>query len=244
MRIQKYIALCGVASRRRAEELIKEGHIQINNITASIGDKIDPEKDVITYMGNEITLVSEKIYIILNKPTGYITSAKDQFGRKTVLDIIETPSPVYPVGRLDYHTSGLLLLTNDGDLAYMLTHPSYGMEKTYIVRVTGKVSTETINNLQNGVKIDKNYITKKAKVKINSSDNKSTTLELTIKEGKNRQVRKMIEAVGHKVVSLKRIFFAGINLGNLPLGKYRTLNNEEIMLLKKNTNLTNTNKIL
>ena len=162
---------------------------------------------------------------MLNKPVGYITSAKDQFGRKTVLDLIPKDMKVYPVGRLDYNTSGLLLLTNDGNFAYRLTHPKHQIAKTYIVEVTGNVTAESLEKLREGVYID-NYFTKPALVKVIGSN--PTRLELTISEGKNRQIRKMIQAIGHRVISLERVAIANLQLGGLSRGKYRYLGQDEI----------------
>lgn len=233
MRLQKYISACGVASRRAAETLIIEGKIKINGQIATLGDKVDPEKDTVEYNGRIITPVTDKVYLMLNKPTGYITSSKDQFGRKTVLDLIQLDTKVYPVGRLDYHTSGLLLLTNDGDLANALMHPKYALEKTYIVRVTGNVSEEAIKHLKKGVRIDTGYTTQPAGVKILKKGNKDTTLEIKIKEGKNRQIRKMIDVIEHKVIALRRVSIGEIALGDLKIGKYRALTPEEIDSLKQ-----------
>lgn len=232
MRLQKYLAACGVSSRRGAEQLIEAGEVLINDRVARLGDKVNLDTDIIYYKGKALSLIEEKIYLMLNKPTGYITSAKDQFGRKTVLDLVKTASPVYPIGRLDYHTSGLLLLTNDGDLAYQLTHPKHEMAKTYVVKVEGRVSDPSIAALNQGVMIDEDYLTKPAQAAIISRKGNETTLSLTIREGRNRQVRKMMTAIDHEVVALKRVSVGTLTLENLPVGKYRTLTLDELNALK------------
>jgi len=229
IRLQKYIALCGIASRRSAENLILQNEITINDKLAKLGDKVQ-DNDIIKYKGKIIKKIDEKIYIIINKPKGYITSKKDQFGRKTVMDFV--PSNVYPVGRLDYNTSGLLILTNDGDLAYSLTHPKNEVPKKYIVEIYGNIEKNKIEQLSKGVYID-GYLTKKANVNLIKQDKDTSTLEITITEGKNRQIRKMIEQVGHSVRNLKRISISSIELGNLKIGEKRNLTIQEIENLKK-----------
>ncbi|WP_313345589.1 pseudouridine synthase [Sedimentibacter sp.] len=232
-RLQKYIASCGITSRRKAEELILNGHVKVNGVTINeLGTKIDPDKDIVTVNDKRITEKNEFVYIKLNKPTGYITTVKDQFGRKTVLDLINVKERIYPIGRLDFNTSGLLLLTNDGELANKLMHPKYHIYKTYIADVRGQVSEESLQKLRTGVHIE-DYKTSPAKAKlIELKDNKST-VQISIYEGKNRQVRKMMDAVGHPVLSLKRISFGEINLANLKSGEWAYLSNNEINFLKK-----------
>ncbi len=233
-RLQKYIARSGVTSRRKAEELILNGLVKVNGIKVTeLGTKVDPDKDIVTVDNKKISEVNEYIYIKLYKPEGYVTTVKDQFNRKTVLDLIDVKERVYPIGRLDYNTSGLLLLTNDGDLANKLMHPKYHIFKTYIAETEGRISEESIKKLKTGVVID-NYKTAPAKVKlIKYKDNKSV-VQISIYEGKNRQVRKMFEAVGHSVTALKRVSFGEINLGNLTVGSWKNLSNEEIQFLKRN----------
>ena len=230
IRLQKYLAEAGIASRRKAEELIQQGKVKVNNvIVTELGTKINPEKDKIEYEGKIITREDEKIYILLNKPIGYVTTAKDQFNRDSVLDLVKVKQRIVPVGRLDMYTSGALLLTNDGDFVYQVTHPKHEIEKTYTVTIKGMITKTTIEILKNGVKIE-DYVTRPAKVKILKieEDKNQSRLEITIHEGKNRQIRKMCEAVGHKVLALHRSKIAGIGVKELPLGKWRYLSENEI----------------
>jgi 23S rRNA pseudouridine2605 synthase len=233
-RLQKYIAGSGVTSRRKAEELILSGLVKVNGITVTeLGTKIDPDKDVVTVDNKIISEVREHIYIKLYKPEGYVTTVKDQFNRKTVLDLIDIKDRIYPIGRLDYSTSGLLLLTNDGDLANKLIHPRYHIFKTYIAETEGRISDESIKNLKTGVMIDSGK-TAPAKVKLLKYMNNKSLVQISIYEGKNRQVRKMLESVGHSVRSLKRVSFGEINLDDLTVGSWKYLSREEIVFLKGN----------
>lgn len=230
IRLQKYIAKSGVASRRKAEELILEGKIQVNGKTITeLGTKVNPEKDIVTYNGKKLKIEEEFVYILLNKPIGYVTTVKDQFGRDSVLDLVKIKEHLVPVGRLDMYTSGALILTNDGDFVYKVTHPKHEIEKTYTVTIKGIVKNEEVEMLRKGVKIE-DYTTKPAKVKILKTDEEKniSRLEITIHEGKNRQVRKMCEAVGHKVLALHRSKIAGIGVKDIPLGKWRFMKEKEI----------------
>ena len=230
VRLQKYLAEAGIASRRKAEELIQQGKVKVNNvIVTELGTKINPEKDKIEYEGKRITREDEKVYILLNKPIGYVTTAKDQFNRDSVLDLVKVKQRIVPVGRLDMYTSGALLLTNDGDFVYQVTHPKHEIEKTYTVTMKGIITKATIEMLKKGVKIE-DYVTRPAKVKILKieEDKNQSRLEITIHEGKNRQVRKMCETVGHKVLALHRSKIAGIGVKELPLGKWRCLSKKEM----------------
>lgn len=232
VRLNKYIADCGIASRRKADELILHNKIMVNQMLISEpGFKIDPEKDIVWVDGKEIKPESKKVYILLNKPVGYVTTAKDQFGRKTVLGLVETEYRIYPVGRLDYDTSGLLILTNDGELANRIMHPKFKIDKTYLAEVLGLVTESELNNLRNGIIID-DFKTSPAIVKKISENKNSTSLRITIHEGRNRQVRKMCEAVGHKVITLQRISLGNISLGNLKVGQWRNLTEKEVEYLK------------
>lgn len=230
VRLQKYLASQGVASRRKCEEYIEQGKVSVNGkIVTELGTKISPQKDVILYEGKKVKKQEKKVYILLNKPIGYVTTVSDQFDRDTVLDLVSVPERVVPVGRLDMYTSGALILTNDGDFVYQVTHPKHEITKTYIVTVKGMVSEEEITQLREGVRID-DYQTKPAKVKMIKEDEEKqiTRLEIMIHEGKNRQVRKMCEAVGKKVVALHRSKIGKIEVKGLALGKWRFLDQQEI----------------
>ena len=230
IRLQKYLANNGVASRRKAEEMILTGKVSVNGkVVTELGTKINPSLDKIVVEGKEIKQENEHIYILLNKPIGYVTTVKDQFNRDSVLDLVKTNKRLVPVGRLDMYTSGALILTNDGDFVYKVTHPKHEIEKTYTVTIKGIVKQEEVEMLKQGVKIE-NYITKPARVKILKTDEEKnqSRLEITIHEGKNRQVRKMCEAIGHKVLALHRSKIAGIGVKDIELGKWRYLKEQEV----------------
>lgn len=236
-RLQKYLAQCGVASRRKCEELILQGRVQVNGVTVTeLGTKINPEKDKIKFNGKDIKQAQKLVYILLNKPIGYVTTADDQFGRDTVLDLVKVKERIVPVGRLDMYTSGALILTNDGDFVYQVTHPKHEIEKTYTVTIKGIVQNSEVEQLKNGIKID-DYITKPARVKILKTDTEKdiSRLEITIHEGKNRQVRKMCEAVGRKVLALHRSKIGGIGVKDIELGKWRYLTANEVQQILKNS---------
>lgn len=235
-RLQKYLAECGVASRRKCEELILQGKVKVNNqIVTELGVKVNPEKDIVKFEDKEVKPTSKMVYILLNKPIGYVTTADDQFGRDTVLDLVKVKERIVPVGRLDMYTSGALILTNDGDFVYKVTHPKHEIEKTYTVTVKGIIKNEEVEQLRKGVKID-DYITKPAKVKILKTDTEKniSRLEIVIHEGKNRQVRKMCESVGRKVLALHRSKIGKIGVKDIELGKWRYLKDREIQELLKN----------
>lgn len=236
-RLQKYLAKCGVASRRKCEEYILQGKVQVNGKTVTeLGTKINPQKDKIKFENKEIQKEKKNIYILLNKPIGYVTTADDQFGRDTVLDLVKVKERIVPVGRLDMYTSGALILTNDGDFIYKVTHPKHEINKTYTVTVKGIVKNNEVEQLRKGVNID-DYITKPANVKILKTDAEKdiSRLEITIHEGKNRQVRKMCESVGKKVIALHRSKIGNIEVKDLELGKWRYLSQSEIQKLLKIT---------
>ena len=235
MRINKYIALCGVASRRKAEELILAGRVTVNDeVMTELSYKVDEENDIEKVDDKLIKEENKLVYILLNKPEGYITTVKDQFDRPSVLDLVsDIKERVYPIGRLDYETSGLLLLTNDGDLTYKLTHPKHEVDKTYVARVKGKLTKEEIERFKTGLKIE-DYTTAPAKLKVIKYDEQrdSSLLEIKIHEGKNRQVRKMCKAINHPVLRLRRSAMGKIKIGDCEIGKYRYLTEDEIKYLK------------
>ncbi len=235
MRINKYIALCGVASRRKAEELILAGRVTVNDeVMTELSYKVDEENDIVKVDDKLIKEENKLVYILLNKPEGYITTVKDQFDRPSVLDLVsDIKERVYPIGRLDYETSGLLLLTNDGDLTYKLTHPKHEVDKTYVARVKGKLTKEEIERFKTGLKIE-DYTTAPAKLKVIKYDEQRDTslLEIKIHEGKNRQVRKMCKAINHPVLRLRRSAMGKIKIGDCEIGKYRYLTEDEIKYLK------------
>lgn len=230
-RLQKIIAGSGYCSRRKAEELILEGKVFVNGEkVTSLGTKAS-YSDQITVSGHDLKK-EVKEYILLYKPRGVVTTTSDEKGRKTVMDLIDTPNRLYPVGRLDYDTSGLLILTNDGELTNLLIHPRNNIEKVYIAKVEGAVNPLDIKKMAKGVIIDGKK-TARAKAKIKKIDKRHNTslIELTIHEGKNHQVKKMFEAVGYKVIKLKREKFAGLTLNGLSSGEYRHLSIKEVKTL-------------
>ena len=231
MRINKYIATAGIASRRKADELIENGNVKVNNMTLKEpGYDVKPG-DIVEVNGRIIEAEEKKYYIALNKPTGYITSVKDEQMRPTVMELVsEIDARLFPVGRLDYNTSGLLLLTNDGDFAYKVAHPRHKMGKTYVAKIQGFLSQGKISRLEKGVDIG-GFITSPAKVRIIKEMPKHSLVELTIYEGKNRQVRKMFKTLGNPVLELERIAIGEVKLGRLALGGYRKLTSAEIKQL-------------
>ena len=233
-RLQKFLANAGIASRRKCEELILNGKIEVNGeVITELGTKVS-DKDIVKYNGKIVKSEEEKVYILLNKPIGYVTTAKDQFNRDTVLDLVKINKRVVPVGRLDMYTSGALILTNDGEFVNMLTHPKNEVNKTYNVTVKGNVTNEDIEQLQKGVEIDDGYITKPAKVKILKIDDEKniSRIQITIHEGKNRQVRKMCEAINKKVLALHRCKIGNLEVKDLEVGKWRYLTKKEVENLK------------
>lgn len=237
IRLQKFLAEVGIASRRKCEELIIEGKIKVNGqVINTLGTKINPEKDKVEYNGKLIQKPNEQhTYILLNKPIDYVTTVKDQFNRNTVLDLVKTDKRLVPVGRLDMFTSGALILTDDGDFVYKITHPKHEITKTYTVTLKGFVTEEEVKKLENGVDIG-DFVTSKAKVrilKIDKETNKSR-LEITIHEGKNRQIRKMCEAINKKVLALHRSKIGNLSVKDLKIGTWRYLKKQEVDELIKN----------
>ena len=235
VRLQKFLAEAGIASRRKCEEYITQGKVKINGKTVlELGTKINPNKDEVEFEGNKVFINKNKdyVYILLNKPIDYVTTAKDQFGRKTVLDLVKTDKRLVPVGRLDMYTSGALILTDDGDFIYKITHPKHEITKTYTVTLIGIPTKQEIQKLENGVDIGE-FTTSKAKVKIIKTDYEQnrSRLEITIHEGKNRQIRKMCEAIDKKVLALHRTKIGDISVKDLKIGTWRYLKKEEIQRL-------------
>ncbi len=231
-RVQKVISNLGYASRREVEKLILEGKVTINNQVASLGDKVK-DSDIIKINGVLVDKnKNDKVYFLLNKPRGVVSTAKDEKGRKTVVSLIETDKRIYPVGRLDYDTTGVLILTNDGELTNLLLHPSSNIEKVYLAKIKGIITGSDIYKLKNGIKID-NYTTSPCYVKLKSFNKKTNTsmVEIRIHEGHNHQVKKMFEAVGYDVLKLTRLRFAFLDTTNLKPGEYRTLTPKEVKKL-------------
>ena len=232
MRLNKYIALAGLASRRGADDLIVAGKVRINGTVWDKPGYNVTEGDIVEVDGKRIEPVKKQVYIMLNKPKGFITTVSDEKGRPTVMDLIsDMEERVFPIGRLDYNTSGMLLLTNDGDLAYRLTHPKHEIQKTYRAKVVGVLSPERVALLRKGVNIG-GFTTSPAEVTVIKQMERSAIIEVKIHEGKNRQIRKMFAAVGNKVVDLDRIAIGDLYLGHLMVGHYRKLIREEIEYLK------------
>ena len=233
MRLQKYIALCGVSSRRKAEELILQGKVKVNNrVVKEMGTKINPKLDIVKVDDKHISIEKNKVYIMLNKPVGYMTTLDDEKNRRTVRDLIEgVKERIYPVGRLDSDTTGLLLMTNDGDLAFKLSHPKHEVVKRYIAIVEGTPTKWDLERFCHGLMID-NKPTSEAFIKIAKRYEDESILEIGIHEGRNRQVKKMCEAINHPVKKLKRISIGNLELGGLGLGNWRYLEEEEIEYLK------------
>lgn len=230
MRINKYLAACGMASRRDCDNLIAEGRVQVNGKKASVGMDVNEEDEV--YVDGRKVVLQKNEYYILNKPKGYICSVSDDKGRKTVLDLMpKNVGRIYPVGRLDYDSEGLLILTTDGALAQRLTHPSNEVPKTYLVKIEGTCTEAALNPIRSGVEIEGGYVTKKCKAHIVETDKNYTKIHVTLTEGKNREVRKMFAAIGKEVALLKRIKVGEITLRGLDRGAYRKLTAQEVQYL-------------
>ncbi len=234
MRLQKYLADCGVASRRKSEELIAQGRVAVNGETVKqMGFLVEPGTDKVTFDGQTVLPQKNKVYLMLNKPAGYVSTCSDDRGRPTVMELVGSiKERLYPVGRLDFTTEGLLLMTNDGQLANVLTHPKHNVEKKYLAVIDSSIAEKEINMLQDGVFLG-GYKTGRAVFKVLSQQESRTELLCVITEGKNRQLRRMFEAVGKNVVYLKRVGVGEIRLGNLKKGAFRQLTAEEIAYLKK-----------
>lgn len=233
MRLQKFIAQCGIASRRSAEKIIESGRVRVNGeIVDYMGCVIDPDKDIVEVDGRRIEEEIQKYYIMLNKPKNYVTTVSDDLGRPTVMQLVtDINARIYPVGRLDFDTTGLLIMTNDGDFANILAHPSHVVNKVYIARIDKPLDEEQIKTLCTGVELD-GVMTAPAKAENIKRPQKGFEVKITIHEGRNRQVRRMLESVGANVMSLKRISVGSLTLGNLPEGKWRRLSDAEINKLR------------
>ncbi len=228
IRLQKYLAECGIASRRKSEELIVAGKVKVNGVTASIGDKVNPKHDKVTVSGKKAVSVKKSVYIMLNKPRGFITTMSDEHDRKCVAELVKgINTRVYPVGRLDRESEGLLIMTNDGEFANALTHPSKHVSKTYRVTIRPEITKEQATAFRNGIEID-GRMTAPADLRILEAQENRTVVEVTIYEGRNRQIRKMFEALGIEVARLKRTKVGNLKLGMLKQGNYRDLTPDEV----------------
>ncbi len=232
IRLQKHLSASGVCSRRAAEALIAAGKVRVNGRVASLGDKVDPVRDKVTVRGKPVVAVREKMYIMLHKPRGFVTTLKDEKGRKCVAQLVaDAPVRLFPVGRLDRDSEGLLFLTNDGAFANRLTHPSSHVNKTYRVTVAGEITDEQLDQMRSGILLDGSKTLPCDIIVIEKKEDR-TVLQFVLREGRNRQIRRMCEAVGLSVIRLKRTEIAGVKLGMLPQGKWRELNEREMRHLE------------
>jgi len=238
VRLNKFLALAGVASRREADRWIQEGRISVNNqVVEELGLRVDEDKDVVRVDGRKIQVKTQPVYILLNKPAGYLVTLKDPFRRPTVRTLLPASlGRVFPVGRLDLATEGLLVLTNDGELAFRLSHPRFGVKKVYLAKIKGEPDKEALRRLERGVHLERAK-TAPAKVVLLAPGQKSSWLRLELQEGRKREVREMCRAVGHPVLELRRVEFAGLGLGNLKPGQWRHLEPGEIRRLKSLVNI-------
>ncbi len=229
-RLQKVLAAAGIASRRASEELIVEGRVEVNGRVAELGMKVEPAVDVVTVDGERVNIDPERVYVMLNKPQGVVTTLDDPEGRPTVMDLINLPQRLFPVGRLDQDTEGLLLLTNDGELTNALTHPSYGVERTYVALVPGPVRGRTLAALRAGVELD-DGLARPARARVLETQRSKALLEVVMTEGRKREVRRMLGALGLHVERLARVNYGGVELGDLRQGKWRFLRQPEVAQL-------------
>ncbi|PKQ38598.1 MAG: pseudouridine synthase [Actinobacteria bacterium HGW-Actinobacteria-1] len=237
-RINKFLARAGIASRRGAEELISAGRVRLNgNLVVELGTKVVPGRDVVEVDGVPVRVKADRVYVVLNKPTGYVSTLKDPQGRRTVAELMpETDHRLFNVGRLDMDTTGLLLLTDDGELAHRLMHPRYHVSKEYLATVAGRPTEETLKHLRSGVELD-DGMTRPAEATAERLGDTTSVVRLVIREGRKRQVRRMLRAVGHRVVALHRVRFGPIELGDMQLGTTRPLTEAEITALIANAGL-------
>jgi len=229
-RLQKVMAAAGVASRRASEELIVAGRVTVNGRRATIGDQVDPTVDIVEVDGERVNVDPALVYVMLNKPQGYVSTTSDPEGRPTVLDLVQLDERLYPVGRLDQDTEGLLLLTNDGTLVHRLLHPSFEVERTYLALVPGPVRRDPIRRLTEGVELE-DGLARAKRVRTVEQGKGKVLLEVVMTEGRKREVRRMLAEVGHPVERLARVGFGGVRLGDLRQGRWRFLNNPEIHAL-------------
>ncbi len=233
IRLNRFLAMTGLASRRKSDQLIEDGLIKVNGkVCTTMGKIIDEKKDIVEYKGRVLKIKKENIYILLNKPRGCITTVKDEKNRRTVMDLLTIEERVYPVGRLDYDSEGLILMTNDGDLTYRLTHPCFEIKKVYRVLIDGLIETNNLNRFRSGIMLDGRK-TKPCQAKIIKVINDCHYIEVKLHEGRNRQIRRMFEKMDYKVLRLRRVEYAGLNLGNLRTGEWRKLNHQEVSKLKQ-----------
>jgi pseudouridine synthase len=240
MRINRFLALCKVASRRKSEELVTAGKIKINGRVAVLADDVDPEKDTVEYNGKELHLPQSYDYFLLNKPAGVISAASDDRGRKVVTDFLPAGSHAVPVGRLDFDTTGVLLLTNDGELAYRLTHPSFGVRKIYRAKVLGDLTQEKAEMIKSGIETEGGFMQAEA-VSITSRHGRISQVTISLHEGKKREVKELIKAVGCRVLELERFAFGSITCRGLKPGEIRRLTEEEVQYLYKLTGISEKN---
>ncbi len=229
-RLQKVLGAAGVASRRASEELIAAGRVEVNGEVAQLGRKVDPERDVVTVDGERVNIDPDRVYLMLNKPQGVLTTLDDPQGRPTIMDLINLPQRLFPVGRLDQDTEGLLLLTNDGELTNALTHPSYGVERTYVALVPGPVRKKTLADLRHGVELE-DGLAKPVRARVLETQRSKSLLEIVMTEGRKREVRRMLGGLDLHVERLARVAYGGVELGDLRQGKWRFLTHPEIARL-------------
>ena len=237
MRINRFLALCKVASRRKSEELITAGKIKINGRAAVLSDEVDPEKDIVEYNGKKLVVPSSYDYFLLNKPANVISAASDDRGRKVVTDFLPADSHAVPVGRLDFDTTGVLLLTNDGELAYRLTHPSFGVRKIYKAKVLGDFNPEKAEMMKSGIEVEGVLMQAEA-VSVTSKHGRISDVTVSLHEGKKREVKELFKALGCRVLELERFAFGNITCRGLKVGEIRRLTEEEIQYLYKLTGIS------
>lgn len=242
IRLQKFMAESGIASRRKSEELIAAGKVKVNGVTAQIGDKVNPKHDKVTVSGKRVQAAKKNVYIMLNKPRGFITTMSDEMDRKCVAELVkDVNTRIYPVGRLDRESEGLLIMTNDGEFANALSHPSTHVPKTYRVTIRPEITKEQAARFRNGIEID-GKMTAPADLKTIEKQENRTVVEVTIYEGRNRQIRKMFESLGIEVARLKRTKIGSVKLGMLKQGSYRDLTEQELQSLCESAGIKNTGK--